>query len=148
MLKDLTSERLIKLQIEATDWEDAIRQAAQPLKDEHKVEQSYIDGMIKNVKEAGPYIVITPHVALPHTRSEDGVIASAIGIATLKTPIAFGNTENDPVKYIFSLCATDNEGHLSALAQLAGLLEDTAFYELLDNSSDPKEIMNFLHHQG
>ncbi len=31
MLKDLTSENLIRLNIEATDWEDAVRKAAQPL---------------------------------------------------------------------------------------------------------------------
>lgn len=28
MLKDLTSENLIRLNIEATDWEDAVRKAA------------------------------------------------------------------------------------------------------------------------
>ena len=33
MLKDLVNEKLIKLQIEASDWEDAVRKAAQPLVD-------------------------------------------------------------------------------------------------------------------
>lgn len=144
MLRDLTSEKLIKLQIEASDWEDAIRQAAQPLKDENKIEQSYIDGIIKNVKEAGPYIVITPHVALPHTRPEEGALESAIGIATLKTPVRFGNADNDPVKYVFTLCATDNQSHLEALADLANLLENEAFFKVLDNTCDPKEIIDFL----
>ena len=54
MLKDLTNEKLIRLNIEAADWEEAIRKSAQPLIDEHKVKQSYVDDMITGVKENGP----------------------------------------------------------------------------------------------
>ena len=64
MLKDLTDEKLIRLNIEAADWEEAIRKSAQPLIDEHKVKPSYVDDMITGVKENGPYIVLTKHVAL------------------------------------------------------------------------------------
>ena len=103
MLKDLTNERLIRLNIEAADWEEAIRKSAQPLIDEHKVKQSYVDDMITGVKENGPYIVLTKHVALPHARPESGALESAIGIATSKTPVVFGNEANDPVKYLFCL---------------------------------------------
>ena len=62
MLKDLTDEKLIRLNIEAADWEEAIRKSAQPLIDEHKVKPSYVDDMITGVKENGPYIVLTKHV--------------------------------------------------------------------------------------
>ena len=77
MLKDLVNEKLIKLQIEASDWEDAVRKAAQPLVDEGKVKTSYVDDIIKGVKEMGPYIVLTKHVALPHARPESGALESA-----------------------------------------------------------------------
>ena len=53
MLKDLTDEKLIRLNIEAADWEEAIRKSAQPLIDEHKVKSSYVDDMITGVKENG-----------------------------------------------------------------------------------------------
>ena len=33
MLKDLTSEKLIRLQIEADNWEDALRKAFEPVED-------------------------------------------------------------------------------------------------------------------
>ncbi|NBK97092.1 MAG: PTS sugar transporter subunit IIA [Erysipelotrichia bacterium] len=144
MLKDLTNERLIRLNIEASDWEDAIRKSAQPLIDEGKAKLSYVDDMIAGVKENGPYIVLTKHVALPHARPEAGAIESAIGIATLKTPVVFGNEANDPVKYLFCLSATDNSQHLSALAELAGMFEDRAFFKLLDSAKDAKEIMEYI----
>ena len=144
MLKDMVNEKLIKLDIEATDWEDAIRKAAQPLVDEKKAKSTYVDDMIAGVKENGPYIVLTEHVALPHARPESGAIECAIGIATLKTPIEFGNEANDPVKYMFCLSATDNSQHLEALADLAGLFEDKEFFALLDNAKEPHEIMDYL----
>ena len=133
MLKDLTDEKLIRLNIEDAEWEKAIRKSAQPLIDEHKVKPSYVDDMITGVKENGPYIVLTKHVALPHARPESGALESAIGIATLKTPVVFGNEANDPVKYLFCLSAKDNMEHLNALAELAGMFEDAQFYRLLDH---------------
>ena len=78
MLKDLVNEKLIKLQIEASDWEDAVRKAAQPLVEEGKVKTSYVDDIIQGVKDMGPYIVLTKHVALPHARPESGALESAI----------------------------------------------------------------------
>lgn len=144
MLKDLLNEELILLNIDASDWEDAIRKAAQPLVDEKKVTESYVDDIIVGVKNNGPYIVLTEHVALPHARPESGALESAIGVATLKTPVEFGNEANDPVKYIFTLSAKDSSQHLSALSELAGLFEDKGFFNLLDNSNNPKEIMEYI----
>lgn len=144
MLKDLLSEELILLNIDASDWEDAIRKAAQPLVTEKKVTESYVDDIIVGVKNNGPYIVLTEHVALPHARPESGALESAIGVATLKTPVEFGNEANDPVKYLFTLSAKDSSQHLSALSELAGLFEDKEFFNLLDNSNNPKEIMEYI----
>lgn len=144
MLTDLLNEELILLNINASDWEDAIRKAAQPLVDEKKVTESYVDDIIVGVKNNGPYIVLTEHVALPHARPESGALESAIGVATLKTPVEFGNEANDPVKYLFTLSAKDSSQHLSALSELAGLFEDKGFFNLLDNSNNPKEIMEYI----
>jgi len=144
MLKNLTSEKLISLQIDAVDWKDAIRHAALPLKNEHKIEQSYIEAIIESVNQHGPYFVLIPHVALPHARPEEGAIESAIGIATLKNPVSFGNKENDPVRYLFCLSAKDSTSHIDALADLANLFENKDFFDLLDTATDPKQIMKFL----
>lgn len=144
MLKDLTSENLIKLNIEATDWEDAVRKAAQPLLDAGKVKQSYIDDIIVGAKESGPYFVLAQHVALPHARPEAGALESAIGIATLKTPVEFGSEANDPVKYLFCLSARNNTEHLEALADLAERLEDENFFKMLDNATRAEEVLAYL----
>lgn len=144
VLKDLTSRELIKLNIQADDWEDAIRKSAQMLIDEGKVKGEYVDDMVNAVKESGPYFVLTKNVALPHARPESGALESAIGIATLKTPVNFGSEANDPIKYLFCLSAKNSTEHLNALTELAGLFEDKKFFDLLDKTEDKEEILNYI----
>lgn len=144
LLSDITSPELIKLNVRASNWEEAIRKSTEVLVAEGKVLSSYIDGMIQTTKESGPYIVITKHVALPHARPESGAKEIAISIATLETPVVFGNKENDPVKYIFGLSALDNLTHLTAMAELAELLDQEQFYEVLDTAECQSDIINYI----
>lgn len=143
----LISENLIQLRVDAKDWKDAITQAATPLVIAGKVEERYIQGIIDSMIEFGPYFVIIPHVALPHARPEMGALEDAIGITTLLNPVEFGSKGNDPVKYIFTLSARENDSHLSGLAKLANLVEDEAFFKLLDAASDAKEIIEYLNRE-
>jgi len=144
MLSDITNETLIKLNVPAKNWEDAIRQSASVLVENGKATEGYVDAMVSTAKESGVYIVITKHVALPHARPEAGAKEIAIGIATLENPIEFGNVDNDPVKYVFCLSAIDNNSHLNAMSELVELLEMDEFFKTLDNAKDAKEVMDFI----
>lgn len=144
MLSDAIKEKYILLGVEAENREDAIRKSAQPLLDDGKITAGYVDAIIEILKEIGPYIVITKHVAMPHAPTDKGALAEAMSITTLKTPIVFGNEENDPVKYLFCLSAKDGDGHLALMAELVTLLEDEAFFKLLDQTNDPKEVYQYI----
>ena len=100
--------------------------------------------MVECKEEFGPYIVITKHVALPHARPEMGAKELGIGIATLEEPIEFGNKDNDPVKYVFCLSAKDSESHVQAMSELAELLGQEKFYNILDNAKVPSEVMDYI----
>lgn len=144
MLSNLVSTELIQTNITASDWRDAIKKSAKPLLDNGKIRESYIEGIITSVEESGPYFVLLPHVALPHARSETGALEDAIGITVLSNPVRFGNHDNDPVRYLFTLSATSNDKHLSALAVLAELFEDEKFFKLLDESDSAQEIYDYI----
>ncbi len=144
MLKELTDKSLIRLGIHAENWEDAIRQAAAPLVETERIRESYVDDIIEGVRQYGPYIVLTKNVALPHARPEAGALHDAIGIATLDTPVYFGNEANDPVRYLFCLSATDDQKHLEGLAQLAQLLESSEFLDRLGACNDEQEVMDCI----
>lgn len=141
---DMVRPEIIRLQIDAKDWEDAVRKAYEPLVEQAFITQNYVEDTIQSVRMVGPYIVITKHVAMPHAKPEAGALACALGITVLKEAVVFGNEDNDPVKYIFCLSATDNETHLCAMAELIELFNDQEFYHLLDTTSDIEEVMNYL----
>lgn len=143
-LSELINPNLIQLKVSATDWRDAIKKSAKPLLENEFITSNYVDAMIQNTEENGPYIVIAKHVALPHARPEEGAIEAAIGITTLDKPIVFGNKANDPVKYIFCLSAVDNSTHLRGLSELVDLLDDKQFYKVLETASETSEVINYL----
>ncbi|MFD1899757.1 PTS sugar transporter subunit IIA [Enterococcus termitis] len=67
-----------------------------------------------------------------------------MSITVLKEPIVFGSKENDPVKYVFCLAATENNRHLNAMVELVRLLEDPEFYSILETSQQSEEVFGYL----
>ncbi|MQS75154.1 PTS sugar transporter subunit IIA [Companilactobacillus halodurans] len=144
MIEKIIKQDLIKLHVKADDWKDAIRLSAQPLLDDDIVTSNYVDEIINSVKEYGPYFVIAPHVALAHAPGKAGAKELAMGITVLEPAIKFHNEDNDPVSYVFTLSAPDNNSHLKAMQELVGLLTDEKFYQVLSDSNESSEILQFI----
>ena len=124
MLQDILKNSNILLNQECKDWKEAITKAADLLMKEEAIEESYITAMIKSVEEYGPYIVVGKHLALAHTRPEDGVNKLGVSVMTLKDPVYFGNPDNDPVRLVFCLAAVDSYSHLNVMRNLIDLIND------------------------
>ena len=144
MLSEVTNESLIRLNIEAVNWKDAIRKSADPLVKNGYATENYVNGMIKTTEESGPYIVISKGVALPHARPELGAKKIGITVTTLKTPINFGNKSNDPVQFIFALCAVDNKSHLKAMSELVNFISDQNFLKSLVKETRPVNVYTLI----
>jgi PTS system ascorbate-specific IIA component len=145
VLSDFLDKDFIQLNVEASDWKDAIIKATKPLVEKGKVTPDYVDDIVKGVTDFGPYIVITKHVALPHARPEKGALETAVGIVTLKNPVEFGSSDNDPVKYLFPLSAKDNDSHIDMLQALVELLSDPSFFKELDSCKAPEDVIGLIH---
>nr|WP_281176773.1 BglG family transcription antiterminator [Fervidicola ferrireducens] len=143
VLKDVLVEDTIKLNVEAKDWEEAIRIGGELLVKKGYAMPSYIEAMINNVKKTGPYIVIAPGIAMPHARPEEGAKRVGMSLITLKNPVNFGNKDNDPVKIVVCLCAVDHSSHLKALAELVQLLGDKE-KEKVKKISEAKEVKEVI----
>lgn len=143
-LLDMVRENIIRLNIKAENWEDAVRFSYEPLLDGGFITQKYIDETVRIMNTVGPYVVITKHIALLHTKPESGTISCAMGIGVLEKPINFGSIEHDPIKYIFSLSAIDNHTHLCAMAELLELFNDDNFFLTLDNATNSSEIIKYI----
>lgn len=144
MIKDILSDDNIQLNIETNSWKEAIEESAQPLLDKKIIEDKYVHAMINSVKEYGPYIVFGNGLALAHARPEDGVNELGLSVATLNTPIDFGNEGNDYAEVVFCLAAVDSYSHLNIIKSLVGLLDDEDKLNQLKKSKDIEEFKKIL----
>lgn len=132
----------IRLGVDCYSWRDAIRQAAIPLLKKGYIEERYIDAMIDNVVENGPYIVISPGFALPHEGYGMGSLKVGMNLIRLAEPVDFSEPgdEPDPVEFVCCLSAVDHEQHMRAFFHLANLLTKPDFKQGLRDAATPEEI--------
>ncbi|HER6554303.1 BglG family transcription antiterminator [Streptococcus pyogenes] len=149
-LLDLLTADFIRQADAVSDWQEAIRLAAQPLLEHQMIETSYIDGMIDSVNELGAYIVLAPKVAVPHAAPEKGTRQLGMSLLQLKEPVSFDlKQEGDPdkqVQLIFVLSAVDSSSHLKALQELSLILDDDEHIEQLIEAENTDKIMSLISH--
>lgn len=144
MLSEVLREEYMVLDASAKTWIEAVEIAGSKLKELQVINQNYIDETISNIKEVGPYVVITKGVAIPHASNKHGVSKTAISLVRLKNPVNFGNPDNDPVKYVFMLATVSENSHLNALAELVALLDQDEFYNTIDDAENADTIVEFV----
>ncbi|WP_312693220.1 PTS sugar transporter subunit IIA [Caproiciproducens sp.] len=144
MLIDKITVNDIQIGIQADNWEDAIKKSSQILLDKGAIEQSYVDAMIKVLYENGPYIVISKHVALAHTRPEFGARKMALSFSTLNPPVNFGSEMFDPIKLIITLSAVDQDAHIDLMGELTDILLDDEKVKALFNAESGQAFLEIL----
>jgi len=143
-LKELIPSDRIALDVEASDWREAIRISGKSLVDTQIVEPRYIEAMIKTAEDLGPYIVIAPQIALPHARPEDGALGTGLSLVRLKPPLDFGHSDHDPVILLFGLAAVNKHIHVRALQTLAEVLSTDNLVEGLLKAKSVEEIYSIF----
>lgn len=63
MINDI---KWVQAQREATDWRQAVEIATRPLVAYGAAQPCYVNGIIENTLNWGPYYLIAPGIALPH----------------------------------------------------------------------------------
>lgn len=144
MLLETITTKDVQIGLRANDWEDAVRQAAAPLLASGAIRQSYIEGMIESVHQNGPYFVLAKGLALAHARPECGAVRLALNFTTFDPPISFGAGDNDPVRLIITLAATDPDSHIDLLGELAEVLMDDSRMQQLFSAASPEEFCALL----
>lgn len=142
MNRRLLEEKGILLDVIAKDWQVAIRICGEILVKTGKVEVTYVDAMISNIQELGPYILIAPGVAMPHARPEDGVIQEGISIVVLKEEVAFAPGRE--FKVLIGLAALNSESHIYILQKIAEVISEADTLERLKNATDNDEILQLF----
>ena len=138
------SEKQFLFNASAKNWKEAVNIAGELLVKNGFAKPAYIDGMLKLTEELGPYIVITPGIAIPHARPEDGAIKPGFSVVKLADPVEFGNPNNDPVHLIIGFCSPNANAHVDFLAKLARILEQDMLLEKITSLQTKKELINLF----
>lgn len=138
-MKEVIVAENIQLNVDADDWRDSMVKSGQLLVDSGYITRDYIDLTIKCVEENGPYIVITPGLALSHSRPDVSVKKTGLSLITLNKPVCF-NCDNDPVDIVLTLAATDDTSHLEKLQGMAEFISEEENLEFIRNAASAEEV--------
>lgn len=143
MLKEFVAKKHYKFIEKATSWQDAIKLSCQALEADGTIDERYAQSIIECVNEYGPYIVIIPDVAMPHsTQGALGVTKSAISFMKVEQPVVFDDNdrEKDAVLF-FTLAALDPEEHLENMQKLVELLSNDDVVTALKQAQSPEDLL-------
>lgn len=139
----LTSENIF-LDVEVENWRESIKFGGNILLKRNKINESYIDGMIQNIEDYGPYVVIKKGVALPHAEILSDEFDTSFLLLRLKKPIPYGVDKLDPIKYVCILVASQNKDHIKALFDFNNIVSNKKIMKRLDSAISPKEVESLI----
>ncbi|MCL8608028.1 PTS sugar transporter subunit IIA [Proteus mirabilis] len=146
MLKTLLTPDVVQVIPQVKDWREAIKIACQPLIDKGCIEPRYVDAIYKSYEQIGPYYVLGPGIAMPHARPEEGVNQLSLALTIIEKGVEFGADENDPVKLLIVLAATDNDSHINAIVKLAELFDNQDDIDTLLQAKSKAEVLAVINH--
>lgn len=142
------TDKNTKFDIEVKDRKEAILETGRLLEISGYANEYYKYNIIKDVKNYGSYIMISPNVVIPHTRPENGALKIGCSIITIKNDIYFDDNKQDPIKVLIGFTAIDNKNHLDMLKKIINIIEkglvDKLNYFLNLSKKDKLTYLNSL----
>lgn len=143
LLRELVEANHVLFLDSADSWEESIRLSCQPLVADGTVADDYAEEIIECVKKHGPYIVLIPGFAMPHSmQGSQRAARTGLSFMKLKTPVSF--EPGDPEKnasVFFTLAAVDENAHLENMQKLFQTLSNEALCAELLTVSSPADLL-------
>lgn len=125
-----------------TGWQDAIRAGCEPLVATGTVDAGYADEIVACIEKYGPYIVIAPDIAMPHSQENaKGVHKTAISFMKVNEAVAFDADDREKdARLFFTLASQNHEQHLENMSMLATILDNEALIAGLLAAQDTSDL--------
>jgi PTS system galactitol-specific IIA component len=139
---------LIRSQLEAADWQEAVHQVGSALVDEGYVLPAYLDAVIDREKGCATGLPTKPiGVAIPHADSEH-VKETAIAVGVFPTPVKF-QTMGAPdqvteAAIVFMIAMREPEKQVEVLQGLTELFRKGDLLQMIHQASSTDEIADLL----
>lgn len=134
----------IRVGIKVSTREEAIRESSRILVDKNKITPEYIDEILEVLEVYGPYFVLSPGIAFPHSKPSESVLETGMSLITLETPVVFGNEQNDPVDIVCTLASKTGNDHLELLKRMVAFLSDLENQKILRSAKTEEDIKSIV----
>lgn len=143
MLREFVEKKHYLFAESAKDWKEAIQMSCKSLEADNTVGSNYAGEIIRCVEKYGPYIVLMPGVAMPHSQEgATGVNDTAIGFMKLETPVSFDDADPDmSAQLFFTLASCDHDVHLKNMQKLSELLMNEDVVGELMKAKAPEDLI-------
>ncbi|MBE6476776.1 MAG: PTS sugar transporter subunit IIA [Propionibacteriaceae bacterium] len=139
----LISPELVHVGLSVSDREELLAIMAARLEGLGYVRSTFLRGLLAREDRFPTGLPISGGVAIPHTDPEH-VRTSAISIATLTSPVMFGQMAGDdgevPVRLVIMLALQGSSDHMGVLQKMMRSLQDAEFVHSLLTSSSAQDI--------
>jgi mannitol operon transcriptional antiterminator len=125
-LMELLKDDTIRMaeDIDENDWRAAIRLVAEPLILSEAIQPSYVEAMIRAIEIHGPYMIVSPGIAIAHAKPDDGANRLSMSLLHTLKGVQFSPDSDHRVYLLFVLACVDKEAHLKAVYQLTALMNE------------------------
>ena len=143
MLREFVEKKHYKFAAGAETWQEAVRMSCESLEADGTIEANYKEDIVACVEKYGPYIVLMPNIAMPHSQEgAEGVHKTSIGFMKLDKPVSFD--PEDPEKdaqLFFTLASCNPEQHMNNMVRLSELLMNEEVVAALLKAETPEDLL-------
>ena len=146
-LKDIIDEKIIDLEMNCKDKDEALRTLSKNLLDAGYIND--LDQFVSDIykREEIGITGIGNHIAIPHGQS-NSVEKIGIAIGRLKEDIKWESIDDEDINLIFLFCVSNNteyaRNHLLLLSEVAGKLGNDKIISALQNVREKEELIKVL----
>lgn len=144
MIKDTLTKERVLTNAQCKTWREAVNEAGTLLLNNQKIKQEFIPSMIQVVEELGPYMILLPKVCFFHGPPGENVLEPCLSLVVFENSIYFDDYDNQEIKCAFAFGAIDSESHMDMLKNVAYLLQNQKFVELITNNGSKEEILEII----
>lgn len=142
--KMLGNSSNIKIVHQKIDWVNAIKQSGNILLMKNCITENYIDEMIQNINQYGPYIKVGKKIAIAHAKPEKYVYTEGLSLLLSKPGIFFDEDNENTINLMFCFSTMGNLEYIDLFWQIAGLGNDQHFIDLLLNSKNVDDAFQLI----
>ena len=125
-------------------WDESINLVAEPLISNQYITHGYINEIFESIKQLGFYIVISPQIALPHSRPSASVLKTGFSVLKSNKPIKFGSSD---INLVVMFCSVDDSSHIAMLSTLCNKLCNEDDLNKILQAKTNIEIYNVLNQE-